>query len=62
MAVMDYTQLIWATLYGWLVWDHLPPATTWFGAPLIILAGTVIAWREHRLARNLTQLAALDAN
>ncbi|MEO6717943.1 MAG: DMT family transporter [Novosphingobium sp.] len=62
VVVMDYTSLIWATLYGWLVWDHLPPATTWLGAPLIILAGTVIAWREHRLARNLTQLAALDAN
>ena len=62
VAVMDYTQLFWATLLGWLVWDHLPPMTTWLGAPLIILAGTVIAWREHRLARDLTQLAALDAN
>ena len=62
VAVMDYTMLIWATLFGWLVWDHLPPATTWLGAPLIIVAGTVIAWREHRLARDLTQLAALDAN
>jgi len=62
VAVMDYTQLIWATLFGWLVWDHLPPATTWLGAPLIIMAGIIIAWREHRLARDLTQLAAVDAN
>ena len=62
VAVMDYTMLIWATLYGWLLWGHLPPVTTWLGAPLIILAGTVIAWREHRLARNLIQLAAIDAD
>lgn len=62
VAVMDYTALIWATLFSWLIWDHLPPVTTWLGAPLIILAGSVIAWREHRLARNLTLLAAIDAN
>lgn len=49
VIVMDYTALVWATLYGWLVWEQLPPAATWLGAPLIIAAGAVIAWREHRL-------------
>jgi drug/metabolite transporter (DMT)-like permease len=50
VTVMDYTSLIWTTLAGWLVWNHLPPATTWLGAPLIIAAGLVVLWREHRLA------------
>lgn len=49
VIVMDYTALVWATLYGWLVWDQLPPAATWLGAPAIIAAGAIIAWREHRL-------------
>lgn len=49
VIVMDYSALIWATLFGWLVWQVLPPATTWLGAPLIIGAGAVIAWRERRL-------------
>lgn len=49
VIVMDYTALIWATLYGWLIWDHLPPAATWFGAPLIIAAGIIIVWRERSL-------------
>lgn len=49
VIVMDYTALVWATLYGWLMWEQLPPAATWLGAPLIIAAGAVIAWREHRL-------------
>ena len=49
VIVMDYSALIWATLYGWLVWSVLPPATTWLGAPLIVGAGAVIAWRERRL-------------
>ena len=57
VIVMDYSTLIWATLYGWLVWHHLPPASTWFGAPLIIAAGLVIAAREHRLHRARTESA-----
>ena len=52
VIVMDYTMLIWASLFGWLIWDSIPPYATWLGAPLIILAGIVIAWREHRLAKS----------
>lgn len=51
VIVMDYSGLFWATLYGWLLFDTLPPATTWLGVPLVIGAGVVIAWREHRLTR-----------
>lgn len=58
VMVMDYSSLIWATLYGWLVWDQLPPTATWFGAPLIVGAGALIAWREHRLARQASPLSS----
>ena len=51
VIVMDYSGLFWATLYGWLLFETLPPASTWLGAPLVIAAGLVIAWREHRLSR-----------
>ncbi|QIG55330.1 DMT family transporter [Altererythrobacter sp. BO-6] len=57
VIVMDYSALIWATLLGWSLFDRLPTATTWLGAPLIVGAGLLIAWREHRLSRptrNLT--------
>ncbi len=46
---MDYSALLWGTLYGWLLFDQLPAATTWIGAPIIIGAGVIIAWREHHL-------------
>ncbi len=49
VIVMDYSGLIWATLFGWLVFTSLPPASFWFGAPLVVGAGLLIAWREHRL-------------
>ena len=52
VIIMDYSQIIWATLYGWLIWQNLPSQSTWLGMPLIIAAGLVIAWREHHLARN----------
>ena len=56
VIVMDYSALVWATLYGWLVWSELPPAATWWGAPVIIAAGGVIAWRENQLYRRATPI------
>jgi len=58
VIVMDYSALVWATLYGWLVWDELPPEATWWGAPVIIAAGGVIAWREQQLHRSAPPTAA----
>jgi drug/metabolite transporter (DMT)-like permease len=49
VIVMDYSSIIWATLFGWLLFATLPSISTWFGAPLIILAGLIIGWRERVL-------------
>ncbi|QZH75089.1 MAG: DMT family transporter [Erythrobacter sp.] len=51
VIVMDYSNIIWATLLGWLVFSTLPPTTTWLGAPLVVLAGIIIAWRERVVSR-----------
>ncbi|MHA6317007.1 DMT family transporter [Altererythrobacter sp. CAU 1778] len=51
VIVMDYSALIWATLFGFLLFDRLPSSTTWLGAPMVVLAGLIIAWREHHLSR-----------
>lgn len=45
---MDYSSLIWATLYGYLLFGVLPGAWTWIGAPVIIASGFYIVWRERR--------------
>ena len=61
VIVMDYSGLFWATLYGWLLFETLPPPSTWLGAPLIVAAGLIIAWREHRLARQtVRELAPVE--
>ena len=59
VIVMDYSSLIWAALLGWLAWSDVPPLTTWLGAPLVVGAGLVIAWRERRLALDRAQ-GAID--
>ncbi|WP_088307603.1 DMT family transporter [Novosphingobium sp. B 225] len=54
VIVMDYSSLVWATLLGWTFWDQLPTPSTWLGAPLIVAAGAVIAWREHLHAKTVS--------
>lgn len=47
----DYTQLVWAVLLGWLLWDTHPAATTWIGGAVIIASGLYTLYREHKLGR-----------
>lgn len=54
VIVMDYSQLVWATLWGWLIFASLPSPTTWIGAPAVVAAGLIIAWRERRLSLRRT--------
>lgn len=51
VIVMDYSSIVWATLFGWLLFSTLPPPATWLGAPLIVAAGIIIAWRERVVAK-----------
>lgn len=51
VAPFDYSQLLWAVLLGWMIWDTHPPATTWAGAAIIIASGLYTIYREHRLGR-----------
>lgn len=58
VMTMDYTALIWSALLGWSIFGDLPGGTVWMGAPLIIAAGIVIAWREHYLSQKRIKAAA----
>ena len=48
VAPMQYSQLIWATLYGALIFDEWPDEMTLAGAVLIIGSGVYIVLREGR--------------
>ena len=49
LAPFDYTALIWAAGYGWLIWSDLPDAWTVAGAAVIAASGLYIIDREARL-------------
>jgi drug/metabolite transporter (DMT)-like permease len=51
LAPIEFTALIWATLFGFWFWAELPTATVLIGAALIIGANLYIAHREARLAQ-----------
>ena len=59
---MDYSSLIWATLYGYALFGVLPGSSTWLGAPLIIASGLYIVWREHRLSKRNTDTVTAAAD
>jgi drug/metabolite transporter (DMT)-like permease len=54
---MDYSGLLWATLYGWAIFAVLPTPMTWVGAPIIVASGLYIVWRERVRARRITEMA-----
>ena len=57
---MDYSSLVWATLYGWTFFSVLPTPYTWIGAPIIIASGLYIVWREHLRGQAESPVSAAD--
>lgn len=53
VAPMQYSQILWATLYGALLFHELPDRWTIAGAALIIASGLYIVFRELR--RNVSE-------
>jgi drug/metabolite transporter (DMT)-like permease len=55
VAPFDYTSMILAVLIGWTVFGEMPTVTVLGGASVVILAGILIIWREHKLGLERTR-------
>lgn len=53
IAPFDYTQLVWASLLGLVIWGELPHLLTLVGAVIVALSGVYILHRELRRFRQL---------
>ena len=53
VAPFDYTQLVWATGFGFLIWGELPHAATVAGAVVVAASGVYILHREIRRFRTI---------
>ena len=51
LAPIDYLQLFWAAIIGWVMWSHSPSLSTLGGGLLIAAAGIYTTLREHVLRR-----------
>lgn len=51
VAVFNYSGIIWATLFGWLIWNDWPLPIVFIGASIVIASNLLIIWRERRLGR-----------
>lgn len=49
LAPLQYLEIVSATIFGWLVFGHLPDALKWLGIAIIIGSGLYIIWRERRV-------------
>lgn len=49
VAPMQYSQMIWATIFGFFMFDEIPDAMTVIGAGVIIASGLYIVMRESRV-------------
>ena len=47
-APIDYSHLIWSTLFGFLIWGFWPGLSIWIGAPIIIASGLYVALRSEK--------------
>ena len=49
IAPFEYVSMLLALIVGYVFFDEVPTLTVIFGAALVVAAGILIIWREHRL-------------
>ncbi|WP_243373559.1 DMT family transporter [Microvirga solisilvae] len=49
IAPFEYTTMVWALLFGWVMFGDLPTPTILIGAAIVAATGLFIVWRERRL-------------
>lgn len=54
VAPFDYTQLVWASLLGLVIWGELPRPSTLAGAAIVAASGIYILHRELRSFRGVS--------
>lgn len=49
IAPFEYTTMVWALLFGWILFGDLPTPTIMTGATIVAATGLFIVWRERQL-------------
>ncbi|MBM3570787.1 MAG: DMT family transporter [Alphaproteobacteria bacterium] len=54
VAPFQYTQMLWGTLTGYVIWRHVPDTVTLIGAAIVAASGLYVLHRETRRRRPTT--------
>ncbi len=57
VAPLQYTLLLWAVIFGWLIFEDVPQLSIVIGAGLIVLSGLYIFFRENAVKRKQAKTA-----
>lgn len=60
VAPMQYSQILWATVYGWLVFAETLDGATMLGLSVIVASGLYILWREARQSESARPVIESD--
>lgn len=47
IAPLDYSALVWASLFGWWFWQEIPDSLTYIGAAVIVASGLLNIFTER---------------
>ena len=51
VTVFNYSSIVWATVFGWMIWNDWPLPTVIIGGTIVIASNILMIWRESRLDR-----------
>ena len=51
VTVFNYSGIVWATLFGWMIWSDWPLPTVLAGAGIVVASNVLIIWRESRAGK-----------
>jgi len=55
VAPFEYSSMIWAVIYGLLIFGDFPDQYTWIGAAVVATAGILMILRDRQLDRTIAQ-------
>ena len=61
IAPFEFTYILWAVVFGYLLWNEVPGPTTIIGIGILISSSLYIWYRERRIQRRDTALVPVQA-
>ena len=52
VSPFKYFNIVWAALFGWVIWAEIPETHVYIGCAIIIASNIVIIWRERKRKRS----------